>query len=62
MLLKTPHALIFLFVSIAPQVSPEKMGANNDTFITVQQAHCIGGMNVPFHQMECSRLRGSDEP
>jgi len=61
-LLKTSNSLISLFFRLHPYVSTEKMGANNDTFIIVQQAHCIGGMTVPFQQMEYSKLRGWDEP
>jgi hypothetical protein len=60
--LKTPHALIFSFVSIAPLSFPRKNKKNNDKFMVVKQARCIGEMQVPVRHMECSKLRGWDGP
>jgi hypothetical protein len=60
--LKTPHALIFLFVSIAPLSFSRENEKNNDKFMVVKQARCIRGMQVPVHHMECSKLCGWDGP
>jgi hypothetical protein len=37
-------------------------GEYDDKFIIAKQARCIGGVNVPFHHMGCSKPCGWDEP